>query len=604
MSSANQLKIEEIRLHILENIKKIDATISQQENAVIIVGETREGKTTLFNYLIGNALFSKENIDCGGFEIYSGIKTYIGDPLNNININNHSISQTSLPLNQGEFWDCPGFGDSRSAQQNIINAYSIYMLTKSIKKLKVLIVVSEATITEKSKKKLLKLIQYLGEIFKNNINLVEGLCLVVTQSNNLNLRNVRYTLDKILRERNGQESFSESQRTILNLLSSRMSPIAMFNAPREDGLISDQDKLEIMNCIDRISYIENFEPSFSLEPEAEHFIEDLIKKFYNDIENFMFGKFYPALQNYIVSVIDSHNDTVKKLRKSLNEFIDELKEIISDDKELQKFENNLTQILLIINRLKRNDLKDELSKKLFQLDFIKVVKTKSIIIEGYTDKWYRFIPNLINIIELLKSGPEIIKEEQVLTFKGTIIGTEDIKNFFETNDITNYKEINVYSLNSIFIDQDITAPGVFLTFISPQLRVIGENRTINLKDANIEIDKNIDEIKASERIHKKEENDKKRIGEQDVCDGTNEKEASKKINKESDDKTISVYDGINEKETNDEIKDANKNNTKVEKSDRIHNDEESNYGNKNTNKVEKSDRIHNDEESNCVEEIN
>ncbi|CAG8470027.1 10073_t:CDS:1 [Dentiscutata heterogama] len=571
MTSTNQFDIEKIKPHILENIKKIDAKISQQENAVIIVGETREGKTTLFNYLIGNSLFSKENIDCGGFEIYSGIKTYIGDPLNKINIYNHSISQTSIPLNQGEFWDCPGFGDSRGDVQNIINAYSIYMLTKNIKKLKVLIVVSEATIIEKSKKKLLNIIHYLGEIFKNNIDLVKGLCLVVTQNNNLDLRKVKNILYKILIERDRQENFSLSQRKILNVLSSNRSQIAFFNTPREDGLISDKDKLEIFNCIEKISYVENLKPSFSLEPVTMHFIKNLIGEFHKDIEIFMSNKFYPALLNYIESLIDSHDDTVEKLRESLNEFIDELENIISDDKELQQFENNIHQILSIINRLKRNDLKDEFSKKIFQLDFIKVVKAESITIEGNTNGWYHFISELIDVIGLLKSKPELKTndEGQVLTFEGTIIGTEDIKNISNT-----IKEINVYSLNSIFIDKDIVAPGVFLTFISPQLRVIGK-RTFNLKG----------ETGPSHNSKKADDGIKEKINNQDACDGTNEKEVSKKIYKESDDKVISVYDGINENKTNDEIKDANK---KI---------------NKNINKVEKSDRIHKDEESNGVKEI-
>ncbi|CAG8761624.1 14681_t:CDS:1, partial [Dentiscutata erythropus] len=538
MSSANQ-PIEKIRLHIQENIKKIDARISQQENAVIIVGETREGKTTLFNYLIGNSLFSKENFDCGGFEIYSGIKTYIGDPLNNTNIYNRSISQTTLPLNQGEFWDCPGFGDSRGDEQNIINAYSIYMLTKNIKKLKVLIVVSEATIIETSKKKLLNIIKYLGEIFKNNIDLVKGLCLVVTQKNNLDLRKVRNIFNRIIRERNGQESFSLSQRNILNVLSSNRSQIAFFNTPREDELISDKDRLEILNCIEKISYVENLKPSFSLEPSTVHFIENLIGVFYKDVENFMSNKFYPALLNYIESLIDSHDDTVEKLRESLNEFIDELEKIISHDKELQQFENNLNQILLIINRLNRNDLKDELSKKIFQLDFIKVVKTESITIEGDTNRWYHFISELIDVIGLLKSKPEPKTNEggQVLTFEGAIIGTEDIQIISNT-----IKEINVYSLNSLFIDKDIIAPGAFLTFISPQFRVIGK-RTINLKG----------EIGPSHNLRKADDGIKETINNQDACD--------------------------------EEIKDAN---------DDI---------NENINKVKKIDRIHKDEESNGVKEI-
>ncbi|CAG8508944.1 16437_t:CDS:2, partial [Dentiscutata erythropus] len=391
--------------------------------------------------------------DFGRFEIYSGVKSYIGDSLNSIEINNSSISQTSLPLNQREYWDCPGFEDSRGYEQNIINAYSIYALTKSIKNIKVLVVVSENTIIERR------------------------LCLVITQNKRLDLKKVRNRLCKTLIERDNLESFSLSQRKILNFLSSDRSQIAFFNAPCKEGLIPDTDKFEILDCIEKISYIENLVPSFSLRPDVNS----------------------------------------------------------------QQFKDKLRQVLSIIQLLRRDDLKDELQKKISQLNFINLIKTESIIIQGNTSSWYHLISELINAIKSLTYEPKINNEGQLLTFEGTIIGIEDVaKSISHTTD---YKEINVYSLNTIFIDKDIEAPGAFLTFISPQLRVVGK-RTINLKG----------KAGPSHNPRKAENGTNKIINKQDTYNIINENDTKNEINEEADRRNNQdKYDIINENDTKNEI---------------------------------------------------
>ncbi|CAG8677441.1 7178_t:CDS:1, partial [Gigaspora rosea] len=441
-----------------------------------------------------------------------------------------------------EYWDCPGFGDTRGPNQEIINAYSIYTLIKNTEKLKVLIVVSEVTIIEKSKKKLLSLIQNLGETFKNNNNLIEGLCLVVTQCKNLKLERMRNGLLKILEELDGKEGFSSSQRYILNFLSSDRSQIAFFNAPQEEGPIPDTDKSKILNCIEKITYINNLDPSISIGSYAKSFIRNLIEMLYNDIEEFISQKFDSAFLNFIKDLIDHHDDTVEKLREHLNGLIEELKKI-SDVEDLQTFENNLDQILSIVKLLNKNDLEYELSKKISQLKFIKLVKPEEPNIQGNTKSWYHVITKLIKIIDHLKSEPtpESNINEQKLTFKGIIIGTKDIVEKITSK----ISEINVYSLNSIFIDEDINAPGINLTFISPQLRVVGKKKKINLKGNP---GPPHDAEKANDGI-------KEIINKQDVYDIINENDARDRINQKTDNEVI---DETNEKETNDNInKDAN-----------------------------------------------
>ncbi|CAG8658955.1 3457_t:CDS:10 [Gigaspora margarita] len=494
MSSENNLDIEKTLTCILQNIKEIDVRIPQQESATIVVGKTRERKTTSLNYLTGISLSSKESNGFGGFEIY------VVDSLNNADINNGSTSQTSLPYNRGKYWDCPGFGDICGPVHT--------------EKLKVLVVVSEATISETSKEKLLNLIQQM--------------------------ENMRNGLLKILKEREGKEGFSSSQRNILEFLSSDRSQIAFFDAPQEEGPISDEDKSEILNCIEKITYIKNLEPSISIGSYAKSFIRNLIEKFYNDMDEFISQKFDSAFLNHIKDLIDHHDDTVEN----------------------------------------------------FPIKFIKQVKPETLNIQGNTKSWYHVITKLIKIIDHLKSEP-----------------TPESNN------------------NDIFIDEDIKAPGIILILISPQLRVVGEKREINLKgnpgpshyaekandgikeiinkqtyenetndninkDANNEINKNMNEIeKIEEEIIEKETidgvnkdvnneinilkdesdnekidwSDEEIIGEQITCDKIKEKETIDRINKNANneinilkDESDNVNDEINEKQASNGInKDAN-----------------------------------------------
>ncbi|CAG8577199.1 2264_t:CDS:1 [Dentiscutata erythropus] len=454
-------EIEEIQYHFNE----ISEKISHQENAVIIIGDTGEGKTTLLGYLTGIPLLSRED-DLGDYIIYA-------EDSSDIEINDRPISQTSLPTCRGVYWDCPGFGDTRGLVQNIVNAYSIYKLIKNVEKLKILLVVSESIIKSTRKKEFLNLINNLGETFKNIDEFVRGLCLVITKSNKLDVRKVRNCFRKILEEYDNQESFSQPKREILNFLSSTESQIVIFNAPDQEGPISDTDKYSILESIERISYLTNLEPSILLDDKSKLYINSLVEIFYDDLKNYILLKFYPAIQNYFETLIDTHRGTAKELRNSLNEFSKKFKSIYDVP---EKFEENLQQILLIVEHIQSNDLKKELLKNISLLNFFKLVKHESFEIKGNTSSWYSYISELINELEILTSF-KIHNHGHKLTLEGIILGTEDLITAMNNQELS---EINVFSLNSLFIDQDINAPGINLTLISPQWRVVSK-RLINLK---------------------------------------------------------------------------------------------------------------------------
>ncbi|CAG8559764.1 6677_t:CDS:1, partial [Racocetra fulgida] len=170
----------------------------------------------------------------------------------------------------------------------------------------------------------------------------------------------------------------------------------------------------------------------------------------------------------------THLRKVDEIRNYLSDFYNKIKNIYDNP---EKFEENLQQILLIVELMQRNDLKEELLKKISLLNFFKLVKPGSVDIKGNTSSWYGHISKIIKELELLTSSPKVHNQGHLLTLEGIIIGTEDLN--IAMNNLKLF-EINVFSLNSLFIDKDIIAPGINLTMVSPQWRVIGK-RIINLK---------------------------------------------------------------------------------------------------------------------------
>ncbi|XP_043471813.1 uncharacterized protein LOC122504675 [Leptopilina heterotoma] len=145
------------------------ATRGQSGNAAIVIGSARSGKSTLINYLMGNALIAynekreikikKANNNVRGPEIGAG-----------------SVSVTTIPtkwnsersaLQNLDFWDTAGFEDNRGEKEDINNAFHMYHLTKKVDSLKLILVISYNDITSGNINQILTLLKTVGGYFNN-----------------------------------------------------------------------------------------------------------------------------------------------------------------------------------------------------------------------------------------------------------------------------------------------------------------------------------------------------------------------------------------------------------------------------------------------------
>jgi hypothetical protein len=124
-----------------------------------LIGPSGDGKSTLLNY-IGGA--QQVAIDDDGRYKIENVK-----PLPGI-ITGHGLeSETKLPCRYKNFYDCPGFGDTRGPIQEILNIFSIHKLTERSQKIKVIITISEYSIRQGRGEIFVKTVKNLGETFQN-----------------------------------------------------------------------------------------------------------------------------------------------------------------------------------------------------------------------------------------------------------------------------------------------------------------------------------------------------------------------------------------------------------------------------------------------------
>ncbi|XP_043471812.1 uncharacterized protein LOC122504673 [Leptopilina heterotoma] len=162
--------VYELRQLFHDSERRIEAaTRGQRGNAAIVIGSARSGKSTLINYLMGNALIAynekreikikKANNNVRGPEIGAG-----------------SVSVTTIPtkwnsersaLQNLDFWDTAGFEDNRGEKEDINNAFHMYHLTKKVDSLKLILVISYGEITSGNINQILTFLKTVEGYFNN-----------------------------------------------------------------------------------------------------------------------------------------------------------------------------------------------------------------------------------------------------------------------------------------------------------------------------------------------------------------------------------------------------------------------------------------------------
>ncbi|MBT4552892.1 hypothetical protein HOC37_07955, partial [bacterium] len=169
----------------------------KDQEIVMVVGNTDGGKSTLLNGLFQCQL-TNQSLGFGRISTDSMPELF--------EIGNEYKSQTIIPLALMEqtrelrFCDCPGFEDDRTAIEKAVSALSTYLVTKTAKSVKTLIVVLPATAfgdqNGTNLRDALKTVnQFLGSNFSANQN---SILFVITKARSSTREDVRFAIEGLL----------------------------------------------------------------------------------------------------------------------------------------------------------------------------------------------------------------------------------------------------------------------------------------------------------------------------------------------------------------------------------------------------------------------
>lgn len=301
--SLDQMVLKEISALVKEGNDRINHVA---ENGILLLGKTGSGKSTLAHVLAGRKLQSIFDDEIGEFIIdtlqpIKGIKI-IHDKViveqsdvSEIRIGHSSLSETTIPnkitighnstfettipnkckVQDALVWDCPGFQDTAGIVQEVAIGYDITKLVENTRQLKFVLVVSEASFSDKSLD-FIDIANQFAKMFKN-IEVVKGsVALVVTHASpGKKVEHIENLINRILTQKSAlTEKYTATTAKILEYLT---DSVHIFYKPSAEGEILTQYNL--FNQINSsTSYTSNLADSInlSISPQSKSYAESLL----------------------------------------------------------------------------------------------------------------------------------------------------------------------------------------------------------------------------------------------------------------------------------------------------------------------------------------
>ena len=169
---------------ILTTIDRVSRDIVRDvanDDIVIFLGNTKAGKSTVINYIIGNTLSVQENSNT-----YKMCIKTTNEALGPA-IGTGALSETTLPSKwmshniRETMWDTPGFNDNRGVAQDIPNAFFIKELLNNAKSAKLVLVSDINDIYSDNLRPFIDFVSHIHTILPEIERLKDGVSVVFTK---------------------------------------------------------------------------------------------------------------------------------------------------------------------------------------------------------------------------------------------------------------------------------------------------------------------------------------------------------------------------------------------------------------------------------------
>lgn len=465
------LKDQNIQNHIQPVIPRV----------VIIAGQSGQAKSTLGNFLYGKPL--KTKMDTGKV-----IVDVDGPPIQGMEIG-HEGSQTSLPhywfdaTNNVAFYDSPGLLASEGETENIKNLYALYKLFRSFPSVKFMFVAREPYIQDLQRLGGFRdVLNTMGKFFKNNIkDLADGSCLVVTQQvdlttdqdvlsifNQTSLKpgNLSTEAVGILKDLKKISFFPKAQKDTKDPYTYK--PFLELVDTKNPTTVTEGKRIqkEIFDTLNKTTFIDTtiVSPTMALSSEAQLFSIKLADKIRDETIVLISDIITPEIFKYCETEILKNSGgtfNLGTLRSSFKTLGDLLKGINSQ--QISIFKQDVQNIF---QRCGLN--KDYLTKKIDYISFLTEINPTLTL---PLDAWVRAFSKAQSDIEMLGEIPRELyhNHDGHLTFDGILVGASDVNKAFSQHPLPS--RVDVYALNTLWIDESITKPGLSFSFLAPRWNV-------------------------------------------------------------------------------------------------------------------------------------
>ncbi|XP_043470894.1 uncharacterized protein LOC122504069 isoform X2 [Leptopilina heterotoma] len=218
------------------------------DNAAIVIGSARCGKSTLINYLIGNELIGSSTKDGLGLCITKFDENSVGPE-----IGEGAVSVTTIPtkwnskrqeLHNLSIWDTAGFHDNRGALQDISNTLYLNTLVKKVKLLKFILVINFYDIVPDNIDTFLTLLRNLERFFNvkfreffSSISVIFSKAPSKIRTFLIDHEYIRYKLNTSIIEVKNSLKISQVVIDFVQYIIDNEDHVAFFRLTKKEGII-------------------------------------------------------------------------------------------------------------------------------------------------------------------------------------------------------------------------------------------------------------------------------------------------------------------------------------------------------------------------------
>lgn len=453
-----QERIEEAKNETKRRLEKYDDSLTK----VIVVGNSGNGKSALIHALAGTAIVKEKD------EVFK-FKSPTHNPFPDIIIGKVLGKHgTTFPggwydtEHEMVFWDTPGFGDPGCNGEDIANEEARCQIFTPGTNAKILLAISEGILYEDQPNAFQNLFNQIAGVFPNIDQLKESLSVVITKNV---MRNPVARL-KFLEKKGDLQKLTAPAKDLLRfIVDNSKKRIALFPAPEDDDYKFDRDSIfEIIAAT-----VPTLNPTVMpyLNDSSQLLVSNFVQKLNDDAVDFLKREGAQQVIDFCKNEIDNYHGSIATLRTNLGQVIQDLRLLQNVSVKAKDFADTFDKFFRANNPLR---------KIIEGLDFLKSIKDDVIY---NIPSWSQALNSTIDMLDNLIKVPQPVYDAttQILSLKGTLVGTKDIKAILKNH--PSPVRIDIQALNTLIIDKNITSHGTSCSFIAPFWKVKG-TKTIDL----------------------------------------------------------------------------------------------------------------------------